>query len=305
MQGIEKLRQMCADSAKRASDTATLRLYNIDEIARFLVYGCADRDDFLQKYATVRRDISSEPQKGVEHSADALCASFEAGESALISYFCAAVCRYASERGKPITADMFFDGTPSEQTENNVAYVRNAISDDAYRMFEKAITGASVTYTASFTAACEEVYYGRVRYCILPYETSDEGTLSGFMKMIRKYELYPKCTCSVRSERAVTKFVLLGRSACELLRPKSAKKYLKITVDSPDFYTFTRLCAASAALKLRLVKSESIPVSWDDGRYGSSLTFDITDAPDLAASFLLYLSREVPDCSDKAIYVEI
>jgi hypothetical protein len=121
--------------------------------------------------------------------------------------------------------------------------------------------------------------------------------------MIRKYELYPKCTCSVRGERTSTKLVLLSRRPADQVKVIADKRYLRVTVDSPARHTFLKLCAAAQALGFALIKSESAPVSWDEGRYGSVLTFEIGNGG--AEEFLLYLTLLVPECSEKSIYTEI
>ena len=303
MRKIEKLSALLESSSKRLSSSTALRLYYVDEAARLLVLESQTKDDFLQAYAKVRqgvlfsREQSASEIKGTSH------ALYLAEQTCLIAYLCKAVCEYSAKNGRILDVASFFEEQNAAPEQKSVAYVPSVISDQAYRIFADAISGTSAVYTSSFAQACENVYDGRVGYCILPYETGDEGTLSGFIKMMRKYELYPKYVCSVSSDRAVTKLALLGRSPCESPDAKTLGRYLRITLDSTDFYTFSRLSSACAATGLRLIKSESIPVSWDDDKYGSSLTFDITDVD--AAPFLLYLMLEAPECSDKAIYYDL
>ena len=148
------------------------------------------------------------------------------------------------------------------------------------------------------------MYYGRAGYCILPYESSDEGSLSGFMRLIRKYELCPNMICSVSGEHSVTRFVLLGRSQYpSAFSVKCKRRYLKISIDSTNSGTVAALTGAAEVLGYTLCKTESIPVSWDDGRYAMSLTFDVTGKD--VAPFLLYLELEIPECAERSVYSEV
>lgn len=307
MELLEKLKGEYRLGFEKAFGGQTLALYYIDEIARILVYGCDEREILMQKCATLALDtfMRRGDGEGCGRADEALASVGEAGRCASIAYFCKAIAAFLKEKGEPLTENELLQSAVSEETElgSTVAYVRNAVSDEAFLRFTGAIKDASVSYTASFAAACEEVYYGRVRYCILPYETSEDGTLSGFMKMMRKYELYPKCICSVRGERTSTKFVLLSRQPSEVIEVNGAKRYLRVTVDSPNPRTFVGMCVASEALGLKLVKNESVPVSWDEGRYGSVFTFDVSEAE--TEPFLLYLMLSVPECSERSVYVEI
>ena len=307
MKGLEKLKSEYRVSLDKALSGQTLALYYVDEIARNLVYGCDSREVLMQNCAAFANETQTKKEaNGADGRADgALLGASGANRYSALAYFCKAIALFLQEKGEPLTENELLQSVGGEDTElgSTVAYVRNAVSDEAFLRFTGAIKDASVNYTASFAAACEEVYYGRVRYCILPYETSDEGTLSGFMKMIRKYELYPKCICSVRGERSSTKFVLLSRQPSDVIAVKGAKRYLRVTVDSPDHRTFVRLCVASDALGLRLVKNESVPVSWDEGRYGNVFTFEVCEAK--TEPFLLYLALCVPECSERSLYIEI
>ena len=188
-------------------------------------------------------------------------------------------------------------------TENRVTYVKNLMSDEAYRMFGDVLDRAAVTYAVNFVSACEDVYYGRIPFCILPLENTEEGNLTGFMRLIRKYELYPHLVCSCRGENGVTKLALLGRNPCSLSREN-----LKMTVRA-SFYGATGeiisdVISVASNLGLTLVKTESEPIPWDEGRYGEIISFASEDIGG-AYAFLMYLSFDVTECSDKAVFYEI
>lgn len=301
---LKKLKKEYTGAIKNALGEQTKTLYYIDEIARLTVYGSNGSEELLQKCSADADTLFTFRAEPLGSASDAYASGASAAVSMNAAYYCSAVCACAEESGRPIEESELLETAAAEENELgvSVAYVRNAVSDEAFKRFSGAMKSPSVSYTASFAAACEEVYYGRVRYCILPYESSDEGTLSGFMKMIRKYELYTECVCSVRGERSSTRFVLLSRQGGEMLTAKGTKRYLKVTVDSPDADTYGRLSVAASAMRLRQIKSESMPVSWDDGRYGCVLTYELCGS---AAPFLLYLSLFVPECSDRSVYIEV
>lgn len=223
-------------------------------------------------------------------------------EACACAFLCKRICELLSERGEGLKVTDFLqhDG---DDGDGLIAYMKNAVTDEAYRIFSAYEKGASVTYPSGFAAACEDVYYGRAGYCILPYETSEDGTLSGFGKLIRKYELYPLMACSVPSENGVTKLALLGKNPYSgRLRAAKGRRMLKLTFDSFSEGDPVGLLSAAKELGHRLLKTESAPVSWDSGRYALSFTFEITGD---ATAFLLYIALEQPECTYKAIYTEV
>lgn len=262
--------------------------YYFDELARFLTYGCDEAEKFLSLYRKMKEEIFA--SLNVNSSA---CVS-------LISHFCRAVCRYSDEKGRKISISDFFES--EELTGGRITYVRNALSDEAYRIFERVVENASVEYSGSFASACEEVYYGRVPYCILPYENSEEGALSGFMRLINKYELYPHYVCSCASEGTVTRFALLGRAPC-IIADKKREMRVRVSFHGLECGALSGVSHAASALGLSLIKTESVPLRWDEGRYGVSITFSANS--ENALPYLLYLAIEISECSDKAIYYKI
>ena len=71
----------------------------------------------------------------------------------------------------------------------SVSYVRSRGADDAYAAFAARTPSLSAAYAEDFSAACEAVYYGKSRYCLLPLENSSDGRLTGFYNLIGRYEL--------------------------------------------------------------------------------------------------------------------
>ncbi len=270
---------------KSITDALSVGVYDMDEIARLTVYGCDEEDAFREAYAEICDELSVN------------CT----GRAELIAQLCKSICFYAEEKGHKITVSDFFGGEAVSGA--RVAYVRNAISDEAYRVFSRMLDGVAVTYQPSFTAACEEVYYGRVPYCILPQENSDEGSLSGFTRLVRKYELYPQYICTVHTEGRATKMALLGREPCTALYKEGARLRLRVSFYSAECMTVSAVIEAAGILGLSFIKSESAQIEWDEERYIQTLIFEGADGDIIP--FLTYLELEVPECSDKAVYYEI
>ncbi len=283
-------KEVIVKEAKKAlfgiADNGVLASYYIDELARFLVYGCDSNEDFFSLYEEMMSEIL--PSGGLT------CA-----EHSLIAELCRGICRYSAEKGRRIGLSDFFES--DEALGTRIVYVKNAISDEAYRKFEAVIKNATVEYLPSFASACEEVYYGRSPYCILPYENSEEGTLAGFMRLINKYELYPHFVCSCGGEGGVTHLALLGRAPS--VREENLEMRVRVSLSLLDGVTLAKVVTAASTLGIKLIKTESVPLRWNEGRYGETLTFSADTEG--AVPFLIYLSLAAPECSDKAIYYKI
>ncbi len=273
------------ECTEQMSKTAELGKYHMDEIAYLAIYGCDTEEQFLAAYSDIKEGLGLEGAAGAP----------------LLACLCRSICAHAEKRGRKLSFSDFFDAEPSSDAQ--VTYVKNAISDEAYRVFSEVLENASVTYAPSFVTACENVYYGRVQYCILPQENSDEGNLSGFMRLARKYELYPHYICTVRGESSATKLALLGREPCAAALGEQKGLRLRVSLYSPSCKSLAAVACAAGELGLTLVKTESAPLEWDGQRYAQSFVFS-ADGADVVP-FLIYLALEVSDCSDKSVYYEL
>ena len=282
---FEKDRATVTENARRLGAEMSARLdvgrYSMDEIAHFLVYGCDGEDSFLDEYRSLRQSIGELP---AELSAQL--------HSSIYSYF--------EKKGVRACLSKFFNGESVSSQE--IVYVKSPVSDEAYRLFCTVLENATVSYTQSFALACEEVYYGRAPYCILPYENSEEGTLSGFARLMKKYELCPHYVCSCRTENGTAGMVLLGRAPCTDVK-NGLEMRLRLSFYNLNGELISKVIAVAGELGLSLFKTESLPLQWDEGRYGSSVTFCAT--MENIIPFLIYLALDVPACSDKAIYYRI
>ena len=297
------------------------RFAYIEEIAHGLVFADGaenlpreiTNEDFISDYAAASQALraSANRKSTPKRTAPFMDVMEKMSQTADLSYLCASICKKAAEAGKKPEASMFFSAE-NYPVNSKIAYVRNGYSDDAYSVFSDIIPNSSVVYHGNFAAVCEEVYYGRTGYCILPYETSAEGSLSGFRKLIRKYELAPVLTCSVQSGNAsqgvqsITKFVLLSRGCIPQLKIPSqtdSQKNIRVTLDNPESAVQTKVYLCAMLTGMEFAKTESVPVSWDGDRYSTVMNFRVTEAD--PCPFLLYLRMEVQECSEICIYSDV
>ncbi len=266
----------------------------------------AVNDDFVQEYRKISDSLN--PKHNIdEHEAPETNRFVPASNASFGSLCRALLCRYIWSltlgTDRELSAEMFLRQEKSAP-DLRIAYVKNSYSDEAYRTFSSVLKGATVVYPGSFSTVCEEVYNNQAGFCILPYETSDDGALSGFCRLIARYELVQVMSCSVASETPngtrITRFALLSKGFCPSIIPKNDSRFLKIIVDSPEALLLSDIYRAAELNGLKFVKSESIPVEWDSERYSSAVTFALGSYD--PTPFLLYLALEVPQSTADSIY---
>ena len=71
----------------------------------------------------------------------------------------------------------------------NVTYFRTPMTDRAYKCFANQFPSLRAVYSTDFKSACEDVYYDRSDACILPLESSEDGLITSFRRMLTRYEL--------------------------------------------------------------------------------------------------------------------
>ncbi len=266
-------------------------------------------EDFVKEYREVSEKLISGCDKN-EYDSDS-AVSFTNISGGDFGNLCRALlCRYIWElllgSTHEIRLEHFFH-KESSLPDFQIAYVKNSYSDEAYKIFSSVMPGASVVYPGGFSAVCEEVYNNQAGFCILPYETSDDGALSGFRQLITKYELVQVMSCSVASdtsnEHKITRFALLSKGLCDFKLPKGSQSFLKIIADAPENTLLSSIYCAAELNGLKLVKCESVPLEWDTERYSFAITFALEDAEPLP--FLLYLALEVPQSSPNSIWFDL
>lgn len=191
--------------------------------------------------------------------------------------------------------EIFFpvgENSPDGASKNRISYQRNHYTDEAFGRFWEALGGARVSYVSDFSAVCESVYNGSTEYGILPIESSEEGRLGNFARLIDRYDLKITATCDVRvGDGRITRFALLRRTPTVLPTPSPRPRYfegrceMKEHLDVQDLLEAARICGLKTE-RADLKRSE------DGGKQTLHVTLS-ADKGDLPA-FLLYLAMEVP-----------
>lgn len=213
---------------------------------------------------------------------------------------------YLCRRIASVSGMSFLAVSPDGEGANRISYLRNSYADAAYAAFSSVLTTPSVTYCRDFTGVCEDVYYGRTKYCILPIENTADGTLPGFRRLIAKYELKMALTCSVEtSGSGVAKFALLKKNIGRTEVPAKAVSgaYFDFTVNlrddgSASSFGLGDLLTAAGLCGMRLCKIDSLPTEYPD-EYSYELL--LSDSGDLEG-FLAVLTLETPGFTPVGIF---
>lgn len=188
---------------------------------------------------------------------------------------------------------------------NEIVYLKNSLADSAFSIFSKIITDVRARYSDSFSGACEEVYYGRAAYCVLPTENTDDGRLSGFVNLIRKYELKTVLTCNVANVSGnMTKFALLKRELEIIDCPTDLNggHFVEICFIPDGNEKLSSVLTTAQLFGFSLNKIDSLPTSYSDSEYRYNAVF--TGDGDING-FACWLSLEVPGFEISGIYTQV
>ena len=219
------------------------------------------------------------------------------------AFLCMEMRKILQER-RLLSPTLFFpeleSATLPERT--RVVYQRNSYSDSAFLAFSKKQKYLQAAYAHSFPAACEDVYNGICELCILPVETSSEGQLSSFSKLIDRYDLKIVSICEISgTDSRSTRFALLQKQL-PTVWPTGKETFLEISLPLEDSPSPFSILLAAELCGLRSYRLDSIPM---DAPRGFSAHFVFrTDHADLYA-YLLYLAMEAPHYIPVGIYSKI
>ncbi len=189
-----------------------------------------------------------------------------------------------------------------ENTGTLTAYMRNLYSDRAFERFSGSLHRLSARYFSSFSAVCEEVYYDRCQYCILPLQTTDDGTLSSFYRMIGKYELKIRHICDIPTQNgeATVRYALLRRGIVPQC-PDSG--YFEASFILPEELPIGRFLAVCEDTGARIDRIRSMPLSYADDIVSLCVAFRIT--PESAAPLLYFLRSVLHSYTPEGLYCAV
>ncbi len=138
--------------------------------------------------------------------------------SAEFALFCLAFGEKFPHRLDSLQSLLREEEQESPEETGKTAYLQNIYGDYAFRRFSSVFRELKPMYSTSYASACEEVYYGRSSYVILPIYHSRDGYLITFRRMLRKYDLKLTSVCSVETDEG--DIVLYGLAQKELARDR-------------------------------------------------------------------------------------
>ena len=191
-----------------------------------------------------------------------------------------------------MSVSTFFD--ESSEGDGSICYVKSLGTDTAYLAFAKRREDSRAIYCEDFTQVCEDVYYGRSTYCILPISNSKEGRLAGFRNLALKYSLITVQSVKVVLHDTETLFALMKR---DLEIPKTAENSL-FEFRVPNARGISGILAAAQACNMTAVS-----VDMRDDPLNIDMVLRVSD--DGICGFLSYMSLEYPDYIPLGIYEEI
>lgn len=188
---------------------------------------------------------------------------------------------------------------------DTVVYLKNPLADVAYNVFSKHLSDPRSQYEETFADVCEEIYYSRAPYCILPIDNSDEGRMAGFSNMIRKYELKIVLTCNVESSNGrINKFALLQRELrrIECKKGISDGEYLEIGFNFGESQRLAEVLQAAEFFGFSMNRVDSLPIYYSEKEYYYDVVFR---GKGQLEKFLFWLELEVPRYEIIGIYTHI
>ena len=186
-----------------------------------------------------------------------------------------------------------------------VSYLRNPLADIAFNNFSKLLKEPRVAYGESFSDVCEDVYYGRTPYCILPIENSDDGRMTGFCNMIRKYGLKIVLTCKVDSANGKsTGFALLKRDIAKIECKSgiSDGEYVEFGFNFGEKIRLQEVLQAASFFGFSLHRVDSFPIYYSEKEYYFDVIFKGNG--DLK-KFLFWIELEIPRFEIIGLYTQI
>ena len=219
-------------------------------------------------------------------------------------WLCMEVCRFLSAK-KSFGIHSFFDDAEEASVDQSprVVYQRNSYTDSAYLRFAAFLEDSRAIYAQSFPVACEDVFNGVCQYCILPLESSSEGQLNSFVRLIDRYNLKIAATCDVATTDGsrVTRFALLRRTVLPLLSNTKRELYFEFSEPLNAEPGIASILSAAQLCGLTLCSIDSRQRQ-ANGEEPSLTRFVYRIGNGNLVAFLLYLSAYAPLSECVGIY---
>jgi len=211
------------------------------------------------------------------------------GKESLISPQFALFCsEYSRFFGRSFSLKRLMQSEETEVSEDagRAVYLKSLSADRAYRTFSSRLDGLTAAYSQSYAASCEEVYYGRSLYVILPIYNSGDGSLLTFRRMLGKYDLKITWVCSVEMDEG--DFVLYALARKGLYNEKGS--YMDVSVILPDDVAPSDFLKSCEVFGLKPLLINSVPLYYDSDSFGKhELNLHFSSENAHVTDFILFL----------------
>ena len=234
--------------------------------------------------------LSSLPDHRLPHGSVRLCQAIAAKLSAQKSF--------------PVGA-FFADAealTEDSPDANRIIYQKSGYTDEAYLSLSTLLENPQAHYAHSFHASCEAVYNGEYEYCILPVESTAEGELGTFSRLIERYDLKIAASCEIYAGASArtTRFSLLRRKLLPITDAPGATYFFECSLPLGSSPTVSEFLGAAQTCGLELYRINTLPQFGSEPSLAAHAVF-VTDNAELRA-FLLYLAMEAPHYTPIGFY---
>ncbi len=194
-----------------------------------------------------------------------------------------------------ISVGTYFDFFDKNENET-VSCVQNDYSDKAYTQFAGILHSSKVKFRSNYEKICEDVYFNKSMYCIIPIEDSTDGKLWGLSKLIEKYELKILMITKVFNNGGWTFFALVAKNISIPLLC-NGKKHIQISLKAEEAILPVIIAADLNNLKVVSVESS------DDAE--SMLNMDLSVCDEGICGFFTFLFLEYDQFILKNFYGEL
>lgn len=183
--------------------------------------------------------------------------------------------------------------------DTRTAYLRSAYTDRAFANFSRGIERLSAQYQTSFSASCEEVYYGRCSYCILPIWNAEDGLLASFSRMIAKYDLKIAQISDVATQDGdlTVRYALL-RHGLSLFVPQPGM--IQLTSFLPDSISLGEFLHACESTGAKVADIAALPLQYSSSSASFHICFHVNE--ESGAPLLFFLNSVLESFSPDGIY---
>ena len=148
-----------------------------------------------------------------------------------------------------------------------IAYLKNALSDEAFDVFSQDFEDPRVYYVSSFKEACAAVRDGVCEYCILPFEEKGGARLGSISSLIYHDDLKINSVTPVfgPDNSADVKYALLSKQFTVPNIQEGDDRYLEVLFEESDGKELSGILSAAGALSVSIFRINSISFETEDG----------------------------------------